>query len=516
MNLNDRVKQLLQDWLQIDEKLNSNRIIIKNIDTFDTDFNLFELWYRGEPAELHQFYKNYRTPAGQTMFWSAVTTSGIDFRRVHSGLPATIIDKLVDITVDDLIGIKIYRGVDKDGKGIIDQQATELWELIANEHNFKEVILKELVKWMLVYECTVKINYDPSVSKYPIMEVIPGKFTDPIIKRGRYTGTIFFSQQKIGNNEFILAEEYTHDGVSYKVFNAQGRDVTDIHIEDIDENLYPFEFVGDENKMVLAVPCILNANDRYKGRGKSILSGKLGIFDSIDEIISTWMDSVRDSRTKTYIPDDIIPKDPETGVPLKPNTFDQRFIAVGANRLEGAKQTIDVETPVINSPQLNESFITFIGQALLGVISPSTLGFDVKKLDNAEAQREKEKTTLYSRDKVITKLQSLIPEIINKVLNTYALINEKPVFKYDVTVEFGEYANPSFEAQVETVGKAKASRVMSTYRVVEELYGDDWTIDEKKAEVLRIMKEEGIGVVEPTVNEFDDNPNNIDLENVVD
>ena len=43
-------------------------------------------------------------------------------------------------------------------------------------------------------------------------------------------------------------------------------------------------------------------------------------------------------------------------------------------------------------------------------MSPSTLGIDVKKLDNAEAQREKEKATLYSRNNIVGQLQKVLPK----------------------------------------------------------------------------------------------------------
>ena len=69
----------------------------------------------------------------------------------------------------------------------------------------------------------------------------------------------------------------------------------------------------------------------------------------------------------------------------------------------------------------------------------------------------------------------------------------------DVTeaeVSFGEYANPSFESQIETVGKAKTQGVMSIESIVEELYGDRKTDDWKAEEVRRIKNEQGIAELE--------------------
>ena len=71
----------------------------------------------------------------------------------------------------------------------------------------------------------------------------------------------------------------------------------------------------------------------------------------------------------------------------------------------------------------------------------------------------------------------------------------------DVDVDFGEYANPSFEAQVETVSKGKQGGIMSIEASVDELYGDSKDEDWKKEEVARLKAEQGIvDIEEPAVN----------------
>ena len=73
-----------------------------------------------------------------------------------------------------------------------------------------------------------------------------------------------------------------------------------------------------------------------------------------------------------------------------------------------------------------------------------------------------------------------------------------------VNIPFGEYANPSFESQVETIGKAKTQGIMSIERCVEELYGD--TLDEhcKQEEIIRLKKEQGLmETEEPSVAGMD-------------
>ena len=130
------------------------------------------------------------------------------------------------------------------------------------------------------------------------------------------------------------------------------------------------------------------------------------------------------------------------------------------------------------------------------MISPSTLGIDVKKLDNAEAQREKEKATLYTRDAIIEALQETLPELVAACINAYNILHKKGIEDVKVEIPFGEYANPSFESQVETVAKGKQGGIMSIEASVEELYGDSKSEEWKAEEVKRLKNEQGIAEVE--------------------
>ena len=147
------------------------------------------------------------------------------------------------------------------------------------------------------------------------------------------------------------------------------------------------------------------------------------------------------------------------------------------------------------------TYITALDLALQGIVSPSTIGIDVKKLDNAEAQREKEKTTLYTRNTIVEALQEFIPQLVSMTINSFNVLNRRPIEEITVNVPFGEYANPSFESQVETVAKAKTSGIMSIEASVDELYGDSKDEQWKSEEVIRLKSEQGISEVdEPYVN----------------
>ena len=238
------------------------------------------------------------------------------------------------------------------------------------------------------------------------------------------------------------------------------------------------------------------ASDKWDGRGQSIYDSKRDNFDSLDEAWSQWVDALRANRTKSYIPEDLLPRDPVTGSIKYGNAFDNRFIATGSPMQENAVSKIETVNGAIDTNSYLSTYVTALDLCLQGLISPSTLGIDVKKLDNAEAQREKEKTTLYTRQTIIYALQDCLQSLIDKVFKVYALMSGEALDVTEAEVSFGEYANPSFESQIETVGKAKTQGVMSIESIVEELYGDSKTDDWKAEEVRRIKNEQGIAELE--------------------
>ena len=70
-------------------------------------------------------------------------------------------------------------------------------------------------------------------------------------------------------------------------------------------------------------------------------------------------------------------------------------------------------------------------------------------------------------------------------------------------IPFGEYANPSFESQVETLAKARpGAPMMSIEAQVEELYGDSKDEAWKQEEIARLKAEQGIAEMEnPGINQ---------------
>jgi hypothetical protein len=474
--VNDKIKNVIRNWLEIQPSV-GDTITIQETNTFEGNCFRNLLWYRGDASELHQYYTQTDDLMGNAKFWAAQSTTGINIRKIHTGLPAMIVDMLADIIVDSFNKIEVKNN----------NEAQKKWEEIAKENDFKETLKQAIIDVFVQCDGAFKISYDTDISKYPIIEFYSGQDVDFEYTRGRITGVNFKNKYPKKDVCYTLFEKYSKDGIKYELYKNDHLMQDYKAIPETAELKEP-----KDTKFMMAVPMMFNKSKKYKGRGQSILEKKLDAFDSFDEVWSKWIEALRDNRTITYIPEDLIPTN-DNGELLKPNTFDNRYAKVGSTTSETESSKITREKGDFDYEGMLQSYITALDLCLQGLISPSTLGIDVKKLDNADAQREKEKATQYTRGKVINVLEKVIPKLVTICLKTYDLAQEKTAGEYEAIVDFKEYANPSFEAIVETVSKARPGQnAMSIEKSVDTMYGDSLTKEEKEQEVKRLKEEAGI------------------------
>lgn len=476
-------------------------ITIKEPLTYQGNVLKNRLWYRGDPSELDQFFKQSAYDAvSKSRFWAAVPSEDLSIRKIHSGLPAMIVDRLSDIVIADLDDIDL--GTD---------ELNSAWEEISKDNNFNELLGEAITESLITGDGAFKISMDTDISPYPIIEFFSGERVDYHYRRGRLYEILFYTEYPVGTKTYRLEETYGKGYITYKLYDDAGKEAELSYCNET-ANLQDITFNGD---FIMSIPLKFFKSTKFKDRGKSVFDSKSDSFDALDEVISQWIDAIRDGRVVKYIPEDLIPKNPMTGELLKPNPFDNKFLKVGASLAEDAKNEISMIQAEINYDAFVNSYNSALDMCLQGIISPSTLGIDLKKTDNAEAQREKEKATLYTRGKIVDTLQEVIPELVVLVFKCYDLTTKENAVEYEATVTFGEYASPSFDNVVEIVGKAKSYGVMSIEQCVEELYGDTWTDEEKAEEVQKIKEQNGIiEAEEPTTIDDDDtdNPDDGDVD----
>ncbi|UMZ01808.1 capsid protein [Roseburia rectibacter] len=475
----DSIRRGIRSFLQI-EPAQQNVIMITEQLDFNANAAKNRIWYRGNADELSQLYKNLPGEGNRTRFWAVVPTVGMEIEKNHTGIPGIIVDTLAAIVVSDMNGIEIQ------GK------YQSIWDDIAKDNHFEELIEDAVAETLVVGDGAFRISFDPELSQFPILEFVPGDQVEYVYSRNRLKEIIFRTDYFYNSQKYTLEETYGRKYIRSTLLHG-GKELPLNYIPDT-ANLKPV--ITWQDDFMMAVPFKVFKSSRYKNRGGSIFDKKADSFDNLDECWSQWMDALRKARSKEYIPEGLLPRNPNTGEVLKPNAFDNAYIQRDMNMSEGAAAKIDLVQPTIPTDSYLGTYTTALDLCLQGVISPSTLGIDVKKLDNAEAQREKEKATLYTRNKIVDALQNVLPQLVDAVLKAYATWNKQTVEDIDADIPFGEYANPSFESQVETVSKARTGQIMSIEASVEELYGDSRDEQWKMEEIARLKAEQGIQDVE--------------------
>ena len=488
MTFMENVRNKLQSWLQINPPI-AMMINIQEVLDFEGNAIKNRIWYRGDASELTQLYwqiPKHASMTEYTRFWASRSSAGIEMRKIHTGLPATMVDIIASIITANINDFA-FEG---------SQPIQELWEEhIDEENHIKRLVEKCIKETLVIGDGAFKISIDPDLSEYPIIEFYAGDKVDFVCKRGRIQEVVFksYHESEIGTLE--LKEHYGHGYIDYELL--RGEDPIDITIDERFADLVRVEWDGND---MLAVPVKFYNSNKYENRGQSIFDKKIDAFDSFDEAYSQWIDALRAGRTNVYIPETLIPRDPNTGKVLKPNAFDNRYIQTDADMSERAGNKITVESGEIKHDSYMATYATALELCLQGILSPATIGIDVKKLDNAEAQREKEKITLYTRDAIIEALSPCLKQLVEATIRAYYRNLNTPVPEYDVSITFQDYANPSFESQIETIGKGRMQGILSIEACVEELYGDDRTDEWKAEEVERLKAEQGFQTEEPSVS----------------
>lgn len=484
--LSDNIRRGLLNWLQVQPGVRS--VQIYEDDDFQSHAVINRLWYWGEGTKLEQIYRQRENYTDRYKFWASKCTPGMEMRKIHTGLPGLIVRIMSGIVLADMNEFEFES-----------PKQEALWAEIEKKNEFRKLLEKCLKEVLYIGDGAFKIIINTKTSEYPILKWYPGDHIEIVREYGRLKEVVFKESYTYNGQQYILYEHYGRGYIRNKLY--RGDTQVDVNAISATQGLKDCKFANAPDA-ILAVHLNVYESAKWDGRGGSIYDGKLDSFDALDEIWSQWMDALRKGRAIKYIPENIIPRDPHNGELLKTNPFDNAFMKIKRGFSEEGEAGIEVVQPAIPHDSYLASYVTALDLCLQGIISPSTLGIDVKKLDNAEAQREKEKATLYTRNAIVEALQEGLPDVVTVCINAYHILLNEPVEEVKVNIPFGEYANPSFESQVETVGKARTQGIMSVERAVEELYGDSLDEHCKQEEIARLKAEQGIASVEnPGVNQ---------------
>lgn len=469
----------------------------------------YNVWYDGDGDELLNFYTrenyigfNYEPfymRNKKNYFW-AISSTEAQIKRTHSGQPRNIVDTLVNIMPFPLISAG---------------ENTNKLQAVVRESGLEQVYKDEQLPLTLVegWGCW-KINWDKDVSDYPSVEYVSAENVDFIYKSGKIIGIVFKNYYTSDKKRYLLLETrsiewrpnsadaaegsegervlvITNELYELPMNTAAGDDDTPLkkvdlktvpELDSVEERIE----IGPFDKL-FAVPCVLLGNtSRQWGYGRSIFTGKIDLFDDLDQALSQSSNAVRLSTPIEYIDEEYLERD-KNGLPKKPKAYDRKYVMMkGQKNGDGVAtgQPVQITQPSVEFSRYSDHAVQILLQILNGILSPATLGIDIAKKDNAAAQREKEKVTIFTRNALINGEERILRSLMEQMLMAKEFMDTGAVsvHSYDISVKFNEFADDSFENKLEALGKAYDMEEISTDMYLNKLYGDTLSDEERAAE----------------------------------
>ena len=465
----------------------------------------YDAWYSADSDEILNFYSKINTidlnyepwywRNKRSYFWT-VSASETDIKRTHSGQLRNVIDTMVGIcgkpqattVLDDLPNNKINANL----KEIL--KASNFWHTYQQEQ-----MPMTLAEGWGCY----KIDWDTSISEHPWATYFRAEYVDYVF-RGPILLSIVFESWYVDEHgtQYLILESRSRKKadllIKTEVFKASGGDETQLEAVDISTvpqlKDVPGEVLISNYPGFLARPCSFYYDSTGDCPGRSIYAGKLDLADDLDQDLSQSSNAVRVSTPEELFNTDFLEKDPRTHLYKMPHRFDRKYTSyAGGKNADGSTNgSLPVQTtqPQVNFSSYSDNAIALLLQIISGFMSPATLGIDVAKKDNADAQREKEKVTIFSRNIVLEHEREILSNLFSELLCADEYLRAKKITTkhYDIGIKYNEFADESFEGKLKSLGDALDNDDVSPKMYLDKLYDGTLSEDDYESE-LAYLKE---------------------------
>lgn len=514
--LNEKIIKLAGGISEYGGQQDEDRLILINDKRklLENKLQEYDVWYQGDSDELLNFYTvqtnidyHYEPMYSRNKrgyFWSISSTEN-DIKRTHSGQPRNVVD-----TMTALVGIPEYYAGDKNNPI---QEASHNLTTVLDENEFWDMYTFEQMPMTMVegWGC-YKIDWDLDESDYPIIKYYRAKDVEYVYRNRKISAIIFkdyYTDGKFKNYLITETRAVLHGNLYiYKeVFKLNDEDIEPLDESEVAkiEGLADMDFepvVIEKFRKFLAQPCcfykdVVN-NDGY---GRSIYTGKVDLFDDLDQCLSQSSNTVRRSTAIEYFNTDFLERDTKTNLPKMPHSYDRKYTSFqGGKTADGAQnstQPVQVTQPQLQFTEYSVEAQNILLQIISGIMSPATLGMDVAKKDNADAQREKEKITIFTRNVLIKAETRILKGLFNQILCALEMMNSTngiiTCTDYSISVKFSEFADDSYENKLKNLGEAYTKGVISTDMYLDKLYGDTLNSSDRAREKKYLEEAQSAG-----------------------
>ena len=432
--------------------------------------NEFYQWYIGDSTTLKEFYTGTNNA---NSFWKKASAK---VKKVHSGISRSMIDILTIVT-----GIP---------EVTCEEDQERLDELI-EENNFLDYLKSEIrPRTLATGHGAFFINYIDGNVVFDYIDARHCRIT-------RVGGKILAMTKITCFEKYNLEETRSYNQIEYKLFDKKGNQVS-LANERETANLYleaskNGTLSGETVTQIINVDMIPAVALRYKAGGAygaSIYTGKLDMLDTLDEVLSRIATNARKHSVNTYIQAHLIDTD-VYGNRILPDDFQNEIVVLKRDANQVSSSTSDglkTEQAPITYDGLLMVKEDLIKDILAGVVSPSSLGFEFQRTPNAEAQREREKSTLFTRDDIIDNEISFVKKCMELALKFDDIMTKSSTKDYEINVDYSDYASPTFNERVQVLLPLYNSGAISEEKFVRQLWANVLSDEEVLEEVEKLKQ----------------------------
>lgn len=484
----------------------------------------YDTWYSGDSdalwnlyfynANIEFFTEPYYWKNKRTYFWTRCVNEN-EFKMTHSGFARAVIDTTVAVLgtpvakcrADDIVPWRVGEVLDEVGA---DGQVVKTAPVSAYTQATLDKILEENDFWSLYKGTQMPMTLVEGWGAYKITWDVKMYGADPVVfyyraenvriyKKGhRVFGMTFLDWFKGSDgNRYLLAETRVMTGVRHGTvrFDAFRSDPEGKNLMPVSPDCeYISKPVGwHDMPCLFAVPCVFFDDSLHGYAGRSVLEGKLDLLDDLDQALSMQSNVTRRSTPIELFNMDYVDRDKD-GAPKFPKTFERKYVRVrGARSADGGMQGNEPVT--VTQPNLNsDMYIADIEEKqrmiINGFLSPATLGLDVAKKDNADAQREKEKVTIFTCNTLSVIEGKILNSLFKQLLvaKEFLVTGKITTLDYDVTVQYSDFFGEPFSERFTVLSQGMANDAISPEMFVDKVYGNTLTDDKRDREIAYLTE----------------------------
>lgn len=446
-----------------------------------TQLGEYKAWMSGDSSEILNFFTQnavtgipfnpiYMRNKAQ-YFWNVSATEK-STKRVHSGLPRAMVD-----TLANLLGTPMFISSDPNLQMDTDD--------IVDRARVKQMVSQRYLPLTLglgrgCLKASKRSDGTPFLSYYEA-DMCRMHWRGEELVRAE-----FFDWYRKDGKDYLLVDTRYVDGYGshsdvdlylMKSDMSKGERVPMDTLEET-EGLEDTVIVGCHE--ISAFPAMFFDDPLHPHKGRSILAGKGDLFDMLDEIISVHNLTIRYSVPIEYFPETLMDRDP-FGHVMEPNTYIRRYVKTAAsgvsNDIGQDGDKVQVTQPDVKTDEYLKSAQEIIARCCTGYLSPTTMGVIPDKQDNAPT-REKERTTVFTRNTINDAACQQLGDAMSFLLGM-RIGFDRP---HEVKIRFSDFANPSLESKIATLGGAWSNGQISTDLYVKTLWQDKLTPEEMERE----------------------------------